>query len=148
MSAKNYDPIMHTTEHILNRTMDNIFSCGRSVGTHLEKKKSKCDYLVGHLLTPEERTLIEETVNGIISQNLPVSIHFLPVEQATEFVDISKLPEEAKTGEIRIIQIGDFDKCACIGPHVTNTGAIKGKFKITSCDLINENICRMRWTCK
>ena len=37
-------PPMHTVEHILNRTMMNLFGCGRAVSAHIEKKKSKCDF--------------------------------------------------------------------------------------------------------
>lgn len=32
-------PPMHTCEHIVNRTMMNLFSCGRSVSAHIERKK-------------------------------------------------------------------------------------------------------------
>lgn len=32
-------PPMHTCEHIVNRTMMNLFGCGRSVSAHIERKK-------------------------------------------------------------------------------------------------------------
>lgn len=148
MSAKNYDPVMHTTEHILNRTMDNLYKCGRSIGTHLEKKKSKCDYPIGHNLTPEEKKKIEDTVNGVIDANVPVNIIFLPPAEAAKLVDISKLPPGATDADIRIVQIGDYDNCACIGPHVSKTSDIKGRFRITSTSLEEGGICRIRWVCK
>ena len=34
-------PPMHTCEHIINRTMVNLFGCGRAVSAHIERKKSK-----------------------------------------------------------------------------------------------------------
>ena len=37
-------PPMHTCEHIVNRTMMNLFSCGRSVSAHIDRNKSKLDY--------------------------------------------------------------------------------------------------------
>ena len=37
---------IHTAEHILNRTMVNMFGCPRSRNAHIERKKSKCDYLL------------------------------------------------------------------------------------------------------
>ena len=37
-------PPMHTCEHIVNRTMVNIFGCGRAVSAHIERKKSKLDF--------------------------------------------------------------------------------------------------------
>ncbi len=39
-----FDPRMHSAEHILNQTMDRMFGCGRCFSAHIEKKKSKCDY--------------------------------------------------------------------------------------------------------
>ena len=39
-------PPMHTAEHILNQTMIRLFGCGRSRNAHIEKKKSKCDYIL------------------------------------------------------------------------------------------------------
>ena len=37
---------MHTAEHILNQTMIRMFGCERSKNTHIERKKSKCDYIL------------------------------------------------------------------------------------------------------
>lgn len=37
---------MHTAEHILNGTMVRMFGCTRSRNAHIERKKSKCDYLL------------------------------------------------------------------------------------------------------
>ncbi len=53
MSEKQYDPRMHTAEHILNQTMVRMFGCGRSFNSHIERKKSKCDYRVGREISLE-----------------------------------------------------------------------------------------------
>ena len=37
---------MHTAEHLLNATMVKMFGCPRSRNAHVEKKKSKCDYIL------------------------------------------------------------------------------------------------------
>ena len=37
-------PPMHTTEHVINRTMVNLFGCGRAISAHIERKKSKLDF--------------------------------------------------------------------------------------------------------
>ena len=39
-----YEPA-HSCEHLLNATMVKMFGCPRSRNAHVEKKKSKCDYL-------------------------------------------------------------------------------------------------------
>ena len=47
-------PPMHTAEHILNQTMVRMFGCPRSRNAHIERKKSKCDYLLAECPTPEQ----------------------------------------------------------------------------------------------
>ena len=49
------DVRMHTAEHLLNRTVSLALGCGRAFSSHIEKKRSKCDYHFGRDLTPEER---------------------------------------------------------------------------------------------
>ena len=139
---KDYYEPMHTAEHILNQTMVRMFGCSRSRNTHIERKKSKCDYMLTTAPTDEQVIEIENKVNEIIEQNLDVTIEIVSLETAKQIVDLSKLPEEA--GEtIRIVKVGDYDACACIGDHVQNTSEI-GKFKILTHNF--ENGCwRMRY---
>ena len=121
---------MHTTEHILNQTMVRMFGCGRSRNAHIERKKSKCDYSLSCEPTAEQISEIENRVNEVIRQNLPVSIEFVTRENVPAEVDLSKLPANASE-TLRIVRVGDYDTCACIGTHVANTCEI-GTFKIIS----------------
>ena len=121
---------MHTTEHILNQTMVRMFGCGRSRNAHIERKKSKCDYSLSCEPTAEQISEIENRVNEVIRQNLPVSIEFVTRENVPAEVDLSKLPADASE-TLRIVRVGDYDTCACIGTHVANTCEI-GTFKIIS----------------
>ena len=132
----------HTAEHLLNATMVKMFGCPRSRNAHVEKKKSKCDYILDAELTPEQVELIEANVNEEISKNYDVSIEFMPREQAADIVDLSKLPEDASE-TLRIVRIGDYDACACIGAHVKNTSEI-GTFKIISHSYA-DGVWRLRW---
>ena len=132
----------HTTEHILNRTMVNMFGCPRSRNAHIERKKSKCDYILPECPTPEHVAAIEKKVNEVIASNLDVTVRFVSREEAASLVDLSKLPEDASE-TLRIVSIGNYDDCACIGAHVSNTSEI-GEFKILSHDF-NDGIWRVRW---
>lgn len=124
-------PPMHTAEHLLNATMVAMFGCPRSVNAHIEKKKSKCDYELPRAPTDTEVAEIERRVNEAIARALPVSVEFVGREDAARVADLRKLPAEA--GErIRIVRIGDYDACACVGAHVSNTSEIAGKFRIAS----------------
>jgi Ser-tRNA(Ala) deacylase AlaX len=144
MSHKNYDPPSHTTEHLLNRVMDNLFGCGRPISMHLEKKKSRSDYAIDHELSKEEIDSIQTTVNGLLRQDLEVKIYFVPPAEAPPMADVSKLPPAALTEDIRIVQIGEYDYSACIGPHVSRTSEIRGTFRVNSSSLEDGHV-RLRW---
>jgi len=129
---KLYNEPMHTCEHILNQTMVRMFGCGRSMNAHIEKKKSKCDYTLAEAPTDAQIAELTERVNKIIDSHLPVTIDFMERSQAAKIVDLSKLPAEA-TETLRIIRVGDYDACACIGQHVNNTSEL-GHLEIISHD--------------
>ena len=135
-------PPMHTAEHILNATMVRLFGCPRSRNAHIERKKSKCDYQLESCPTEAQVAEIERIVNEVISRNLDVTIDFMTREQAAEIVDLSKLPEDVSE-TLRIVHVGDYDACACIGAHVRNTSEI-GVFKILSHDF-EDGRWRVRW---
>ncbi len=141
---KKEHPPMHTAEHILNGTMVKTFGCPRSRNAHIEKKKSKCDYLLPSDLTQEQIELIENKINEIIKMNLPVTVEYMPTTEAASIVDLSKLPEGV-SDTLRIVKVGDYDACACAGDHVSNTSEI-GTFKIISADFSKEDDAELgRW---
>ena len=135
-------PPMHTAEHILNGTMVRLFGCPRSRNAHIERKKYKCDYLLDACPTDEQVARIEAAVNEVIGRHLDVTIEYMPREQASALVDLSKLPEDASE-TLRIVRVGDYDACACIGAHVKNTAEI-GTFQILSHDYADGR-WRVRW---
>ena len=135
-------PQAHSAEHLLNATMVKMFGCPRSRNAHVERKKSKCDYILDSEPTAEEVAQIEAKVNEAISLNMDVTVEFMPREIAAGIVDLSKLPEEASE-TLRIVRIGDYDTCACIGNHVLNTREI-GTFRIISHSFA-EGVWRVRW---
>lgn len=135
-------PPMHSAEHILNQTMVRMFGCPRSKNAHIERKKSKCDYILTEEPTAETMAEVERRVNEVIDLNLPVVIEFMTKEAAADIVDLSKLPEGASE-TLRIVRIGDYDACACIGAHVNNTSEI-GRFKLLNYDY-TDNRLRLRF---
>ena len=135
-------PPMHTAEHILNQTMVRMFGCPRSKNAHIERKKSKCDYELPEAPTAEMMMEVERRINEVIDQHLPISIEFMSKSEAEQLVDLSKLPDEASE-TLRIVRIGDYDACACIGAHVNNTSEI-GHFKILTYDY-TEGRLRLRF---
>jgi Ser-tRNA(Ala) deacylase AlaX len=139
---KEIDPAMHSAEHILNQTMVRLFDCGRCISAHIEKKKSKCDYQFERDLSLEEVQDIEERVNEIIQANLPLTEKWLSKEAAARRFPLDRVPDDA--GEkIRIVKVGDYDACPCIGSHVGSTMEI-GKFRITTTSYDN-GVLRIRF---
>lgn len=135
-------PPMHTCEHIVNRTMVNIFGCGRAVSAHIERKKSKLDFALPKAPSAEDIENIEKTVNEVIARHLPVTTEFITQEEAVGRFDLKRLPENA-SDTVRIVRVGDYDECLCIGLHVTNTSEI-GTFRIISSDY-KDGIFRIRF---
>jgi len=127
---KDYYAPMHTAEHVLNQTMVRAFGCPRSVNAHIEKDKSKCDYILPAPPSDGQIAEIENKVNEILAQNLPVTEKFMPRAEVEKIADTSKLPPSAGDN-LRVIFVGDYDACPCIGAHVKNTSEI-GKIKIIS----------------
>ncbi|MCR4865176.1 MAG: hypothetical protein K5850_08485 [Bacteroidales bacterium] len=140
-NKQEYEPA-HSAEHILNATMVRMFGCPRSMNAHIERKKSKCDYILEQSPSEEQVAQIEAAVNAVIAQDLDVTIEFMPREEAALIVNLDKLPEDVSE-TLRIVRIGDYDACACIGAHVSNTSQI-GTFKILSHDF-NDGTWRVRW---
>lgn len=135
-------PPMHTCEHIVNRTMVNIFGCGRAVSAHIERKKSKLDFALPKAPSAEDIENIEKTVNEVIARHLPVTTEFITQEEAVGRFDLKRLPDNA-SDTVRIVRVGDYDECLCIGQHVTNTSEI-GTFRIISSDY-KDGIFRIRF---
>jgi alanyl-tRNA synthetase len=119
-----------------------MFGCPRSRNAHIERKKSKCDYELATCPDDAQVAAIEAAVNEGIARNLDVTVEYLPKAEAADIVDLSKLPEDASE-TLRIVRVGDYDACACIGAHVKNTAEI-GTFKILSHDF-EDGRWRVRW---
>lgn len=123
-------PPAHTAEHILNQTMVRMFGCSRSRVNHIERKKSKCNYSLPVCPTEDQIREIEATVNHIINADLEVIERYASRVELPKDIDLSKLPEDVSE-TLRLVYIGDYDVCPCLGAHVKRTGEI-GSFRISS----------------
>lgn len=141
---KDYNREMHTAEHILNQTMVRMFGTERSFSNHIERRKSKCDYRFDRTLSQEEVDKLENAVNEVICRNLEINENMVSREEAELKYNTSKLPPEAGN-MVRIISVGDYDHCPCIGEHVSNTIEI-GALKIISTDYDSKaGVLRIRY---
>lgn len=121
-------PPAHTAEHLLNQVMIRMFGCERSCNAHIERKKSKISYHLNHKPSRQEEKAIGDRMNELIEEDLPVTYEDVDRNHVPEGVNLDRLPEDASQ-TIRLVRIGDFDVCPCIGKHVRSTSQI-GRFEI------------------
>ena len=121
-------PPAHTAEHLLNQTMIRLFGCERSHNAHIERKKSKMSFLLDHKPSRQEEKEIEEKMNELIEDDLPVTLEFVTRDELPDGVSLDRLPDDASE-TIRLVRIGDYDVCPCIGKHVRSTSQI-GRFEM------------------
>ncbi|MDE5849580.1 MAG: hypothetical protein K2H38_05515, partial [Muribaculaceae bacterium] len=103
-------PPMHTAEHLLNGEIARRYGCGRAFNAHIERKKSKLDYHMARALTPEEIKSLEDYVNAIVAEDVPVTEEFITQAEAMDRFDMSRLPEGA-SDTVRVVRVGDYDQC-------------------------------------
>lgn len=121
-------PPAHTAEHLLNQVMIRMFGCERSHNAHIERKKSKISYHLDHKPSRQEEKAIGDKMNELIEDDLPVTYEDVDRNHVPEGINLDRLPEDASQ-TIRLVRIGDFDVCPCIGKHVRSTSQI-GRFEI------------------
>ena len=112
-------PPAHTAEHLLNQTMLRLFGCERSFNAHIERKKSKMSFHLDHKPSRQEEKEAED---------LPVTFEFVTRDNLPEEISLDRLPDGASE-TIRLVRIGDYDVCPCIGRHVRSTSQI-GRFEV------------------
>lgn len=121
-------PPAHTAEHLLNQTMVRMFGCERSINAHIERKKSKISYRLDHKPDRRDEKEIERRMNELIEEDLPVTFEYVTRDNVPDDISLDKLPEDVSE-TLRLVRIGDYDVCPCIGKHVRTTSQI-GRFEL------------------
>ena len=119
-------PPAHTAEHLLNQTMVRMFGCERSNNAHIERKKSKISFILDHKPSKKEEKAIEDRMNELIADDLPVKYEVVDRDHLPDGVKTDRLPSDASQ-QLRLVRIGDYDVCPCLGKHVRSTSQI-GRF--------------------
>ena len=121
-------PPAHTAEHLLNQTMIRLFGCERSYNAHIERKKSKMSFRLERKPSRQDEKMIEQEMNRLIDEDLPVTFEFVSRDELPEGISLERLPDDAGN-IVRLVRIGDYDVCPCIGKHVRSTAQI-GRFEL------------------
>jgi alanyl-tRNA synthetase len=108
----------HTGQHVLSAAFDRLWKV-RTESFHLGSATSTID--LGREVTPAEIGRAEDEANRVIWEDRPVAIRFVTGEEAAT-LPLRKEPQRG--GELRVIDIQDFDLSACGGTHVARTGEV------------------------
>ena len=83
---------------------------------------------IGGQLNASTSKLCTNYFAKVIDEDLPVTFEFVTRDNLPPEVSTDRLPEDA-SDTIRLVRIGDYDVCPCIGRHVRSTSQI-GRFEM------------------
>ncbi len=109
----------HTGQHVLSAAFEKTGNY-KTVSFHLGAETSSID-LDSDRLSRRQIQGAEDLANQVVFEDREVRIFFRPAEEATQ-MDLRK--PALREGDVRLIEVKDFDLSACGGTHVSRTGAI------------------------
>lgn len=117
---------MHTGEHILSRSLENMLEGLFVRKVWIGENESTIYMTFPGEMGWEELFQAEKAANRIIGQNLEVTREVLSREEAEKLHGVKAKWERLDDAMISVISIGDFDSIACSGSHVPSTGVVGG----------------------
>ena len=114
----------HSGQHILSAAFEKLWNA-ETVSFHLGDEVCTLDIMKDDI-TPEEVKRGEVLANNVVLENKPIKTYFVNKEEVNK-LNLRKIPPQK--GDIRIVEIKDFDICACCGTHCGTTGEV-GLIKI------------------
>ena len=139
---------LHTATHLLHAALRKVL--GEHVaqkGSNITEERLRFDFSHPDKMTPEQIGAVEDLVNGVIKQDLPVTLQEMTVEEAKMSGAIGLF--DAKYGnKVKVYTAGDpngvfFSKEICGGPHVEHTGEL-GSFKILKEEAVAAGVRRIK----
>ena len=125
----------HTATHILLSALQKVLGPQvEQAGSYVGSDRLRFDFNHHQAMTAEELAKVEEMVNDVVLQALPVETKVLNIEDAKKLGATAIFGE--KYGEVvRVVAVGDFsdpfDLEFCGGTHLSNSAQI-GQFRIVS----------------
>jgi alanyl-tRNA synthetase len=131
----------HSGQHVLSAAFIQLFNMP-TVSFHMGEESCTID-LETNGLSAAQAQKAELLANEVIAEDRPVSIRFVPLEEARQ-LGLRKLPPK-QTGDLRLIDITDFDLTACGGTHVRATGQI-GSILLRKIEKVKQGV-RVEFVC-
>lgn len=135
----------HTATHILQAVLrKDIDSSISQRGSNLTAERMRFDFSFGRKLTAEELKKVEDDVNAIIAQNLPVKMEEMTLEEAQKAGAIGLFTNKYDAEKVKVYTVGDnVSKEICGGPHVENTSKM-GHFRILKEEASSAGVRRIK----
>jgi alanyl-tRNA synthetase len=141
-AARRRDHIQqHSGQHVLSAAFIRLFNMP-TVSFHMGEESCTID-LETSSLSAEQIKQAEFLANEVIAEDRAVSMRFVPLEEARQ-LGLRKLPPK-QAGDLRLINISDFDLCACGGTHVRATGQI-GSILLRKTEKVKQGV-RVEFVC-
>lgn len=141
-AARRLDHVQqHSGQHVLSAAFIRLFNMP-TVSFHMGEESCTIDLETAGLSAAQAQKA-EMLANEVIAEDRPVSIRFVALEEARQ-LGLRKLPPK-QTGDLRLIDISDFDLTACGGTHVRATGQI-GSILLRKAEKVKQGM-RVEFVC-
>jgi alanyl-tRNA synthetase len=147
----------HTAHHLLLKALQQVLgSHVHQRGSNITGERLRMDFSHEEKITDEQKAEVERIVNEKIKEGLPVINSTLPKEEAeqigAEHEFGAKYPDTVSVYSIgpkgATVENPQFENAFsiefCGGPHVENTGDIKGAFKIAKEESSSHGVRRIK----
>jgi alanyl-tRNA synthetase len=109
----------HTGQHLLSAVLLKEYGYATE-SFHLGAEYSSIDISTSSFPV-DEQTRVEEVVNSIIFQNVPIHIYWA-AQAELDKLPLRKVPD--LEGDLRIVEISGWDLSPCSGTHLSSTGQL------------------------
>jgi alanyl-tRNA synthetase len=138
--ARRFDHMQqHTGQHVLSAALVRVCNAP-TVSFHLGSETSTID--VSAVVAPEDIERGVDEANRVVWEDREVAVRFASEAEA-KALPLRK--ESGRQGELRLIEVPDFDLSACGGTHVARTGAI-GLIAVTATERFKGGL-RLTFVC-
>ena len=121
---------LHTAAHLMLAGLRKVLGGHvHQKGSNINGERLRFDFSHPDKMTDEQKKAVEDFVNEAIDEKIPVEMKEMSLDEAKS--SGAEGAFENKYGDtVKVYSIEGFSNEICGGPHITNTGDIKKKFKI------------------
>ncbi len=121
----------HSATHLLDQALKNVLGQNiNQAGSLVDEDKLRFDFTYNKSINKDELRKIEDEINSVIRQQLPVKKEYMDYKKSEELGAVALFEDKYKD-VVRVVSMGDYSIELCGGCHVNNTSEVL-IFKIKS----------------